>query len=149
MFLPSFQMLTLFSLISLIMVDPENSLKISFWHFTFNIILALVALVAPRQILVIVENSLPFKTSLIGVLSFTLFQSVPEFILCFFDILVHYVELIYAIFEIMQFINLTFLITRVLKRKIDINKKDAIIQPQVIGFLNDREVFPFVEWSLI
>ena len=132
----NFNVLSLGLLLSLIMVDPENSLKISFCHFSFNLILAVVSLIAPRQIVNIVESSLPFKTSVVGVLWFTLFQAVPEGIIRSYDILIYLIEPIYAIFEVWQVTNLAFLISRRIKEKMSYKEEGLVFEfPIIIALL--------------
>ena len=123
----NFSMLSLIGLGFLTIIDPENSIKMSFCHFSFNIILSIVSLVAPEQILKIVESSLPFKTSIVGVLCFTLFQTVPGGLLRTYDILVSLIEPIYSIFEVLQAINIAFVIARIWKRFINLEQNNCQI----------------------
>ena len=80
--------LSLVTMVSMIAVNPDNALKISFSHFAFNLTMAALALVVPPPALAMVEGSLPFKTTTVGVTFFLFFKAVPSFVLRGYDYLV-------------------------------------------------------------
>ncbi|CAI2373143.1 unnamed protein product [Moneuplotes crassus] len=117
---------------ALILADPSNSLKISLCHFGFNVVLAIVSLGAPPQMVTLIEGSLPFKTSILGGVSFMMFQYIPNEILISYDLLLGLIEPLYAIFEVCQLINLSFLISRWMKSKMDYEREGINLQFTVV-----------------
>lgn len=86
------------SLVGLILADPANTLKISFCHFAYNIIMALVVLCFSSPTAKHFVNSLPVKGSIVGILMFTLFKRLPEPILLTYHYLVLLIGPAYIIF---------------------------------------------------
>ncbi len=87
------------SLIGLIVADPANTLKISFCHFCYNLIMAVVVLLFSSGTAKHIANSLPFKGSIVGILMFTLFKRIPGPLMNLYDYLVYAVGPSYLILE--------------------------------------------------
>lgn len=118
----SYQFISLSFLVLLVVFDPSNSVKLSLCHFLFNFAMGLISLVAPEEMLDIFEASLPIKTSILGAACFVMFTYVPTFVLSGYEFVLIWVEPLYCIFEVLQVINLSFLISRKIKDKIDIDQ---------------------------
>eukprot|EP00347_Sterkiella_histriomuscorum_P021060 403335416 len=86
--------LSLTSMLFMIAINPQNAIKISFSHFAFNLSMALVSFIFPFYMKTLIEVSLPYKGSLVGVFFFTFFKNVPKPILITYEWLVYLIQAI-------------------------------------------------------
>ena len=67
---------------------------------------------------------------------FTAYQDIPTPILRIYDFMVMSTMPVYSIFEVLQYINIIFLLSRCIKSKIDFEKEDITFQfPTIIGIM--------------
>eukprot|EP00347_Sterkiella_histriomuscorum_P011853 403370857 len=114
--------LSLTSMLFMIAINPQNAIKISFSHFAFNLSMALVSFIFPFYMKTLIEVSLPYKGSLVGVFFFTFFKNVPKPILLTYEWLVYLICPFYGIFEVLQLVNMIFMFSRYFQKKIDFQK---------------------------
>ena len=110
--------LSLISMMMMIAIDPSNALKISFSHFAFNLIMSVLAYFLPPYTVALVEASLPFKGTTVGVAFFMFFKTVPDWLLGGYDFIVMVVGPAYMLFEACQVINLLFATSRALQQRL-------------------------------
>jgi hypothetical protein len=115
------------------LVDDKNVLEISLCYFFYNLFLAAISLFRNQHLTQLIENSIPFKGSLLGLSTFTAFTQVPMALLKGYDSLIWVIIPLTAVFEAVQPLAVSFKLSRTFKRRINFN--GGFLQISVIGNL--------------
>ncbi|CAI2373220.1 unnamed protein product [Moneuplotes crassus] len=94
------------------MSSSSYSVKISMGIVAANLVLGLLSLLAHSKIVVLAEDNLIFKTSILAGVSLMVFQYSSEETLQYFNVAIDLTGFVYGCFEVCQFINLSFFISR-------------------------------------